>query len=194
MNLEKAKEQRVELIKRFTGGGTVILDRDSILVSLICEAKDTPEVPLFPRPLMSWSKTFYEPVFGPYGDFRLSETDYTFGQLKFGGNAQYISKSRWLHHTSFIWDFDAKRMKCLLHPPKEPDYRKSRTHEDFLTRLKDHMVSRDKLLLGIEDALSAQNFEWEEVGLEEVEEEVKKLHANDRMLISTKRVALSDES
>ena len=74
INVAEAKEQRVELIKRFTGGGTVVLDQDSILVSLICEAEQTPEVPLFPRPLMQWSQKFYEPVFSASGDFKLSET------------------------------------------------------------------------------------------------------------------------
>ena len=39
INSAEAKEQRVELIKRFTGGGTVVLDHDSILVSLICEVR-----------------------------------------------------------------------------------------------------------------------------------------------------------
>jgi len=50
-------------------------------------------------------------------------TDYTFGEQKFGGNAQAITKQRWLHHTSFLWDFDDCNMALLKHPSRVPKYR-----------------------------------------------------------------------
>lgn len=49
--------------------------------------------------------------------------DYTFGHQKFGGNAQAITKQRWLHHTSLLWDFDPDNMALLKHPQRVPDYR-----------------------------------------------------------------------
>ena len=49
--------------------------------------------------------------------------DYTFGEQKFGGNAQAITKQRWLHHTSFLWDFDDSNMALLKHPSRVPKYR-----------------------------------------------------------------------
>lgn len=49
-----------------------------------------------------------------------------FGAHKFGGNAQTISKNRFLHHTSFLWDFDSRNMELLAHPPKAPKYREVR--------------------------------------------------------------------
>ncbi len=49
--------------------------------------------------------------------------DYAFGQRKFGGNAQAITKARWLHHTSLLWDFDDARMRLLKHPSRTPEYR-----------------------------------------------------------------------
>jgi lipoate-protein ligase A len=52
-----------------------------------------------------------------------------FGARKFGGNAQAITNKRWLHHTSFLWDFDPANMAALLNPAKQPDYRQVRaTH------------------------------------------------------------------
>lgn len=53
----------------------------------------------------------------------LSSADYTFGERKFGGNAQAITKQRWLHHTSLLWDFDPRNMALLKHPQRIPDYR-----------------------------------------------------------------------
>jgi lipoate-protein ligase A len=33
--------------------------------------------------------------------------------VKVGGNAQTITKGRWVHHTSFLWQFDPSRMGYL---------------------------------------------------------------------------------
>ena len=49
--------------------------------------------------------------------------DYAYGERKFGGNAQAITKQRWLHHTSLLWDFSDARMRLLKHPSKAPEYR-----------------------------------------------------------------------
>jgi len=54
---------------------------------------------------------------------QLLHADYCFGDVKFGGNAQAITKQRFLHHTSLLWDYQDGRMKLLKHPAKIPDYR-----------------------------------------------------------------------
>lgn len=49
--------------------------------------------------------------------------DYVFDDRKFGGNAQSITKHRWIHHTSFLWDYEVKNMSYLKLPAKAPEYR-----------------------------------------------------------------------
>ena len=68
--------------------------------------------------------------------FQLRENDYVFGEMKMGGNAQSIVKDGWLHHTSFLWDYDLSNMGYLKLPSKRPDYRGTRSHGDFLVNLK----------------------------------------------------------
>lgn len=36
---------------------------------------------------------------------------------------QAITRSRWLHHTTFLWDFDDANMRLLKHPDRAPAYR-----------------------------------------------------------------------
>jgi len=86
---------------------------------------------------MTWSAdAVYGPVFGglaPATRFALQDVDYTLGDRKCGGNAQSISRERWVHHTSFLWRLHADRMRLLKHPDKTPAYRAGRAHMDFLT-------------------------------------------------------------
>ena len=134
----------VPVVRRYSGGGTVVVDQDTQLVSFIFSVQAVPEVQPFPAPLMKWSGLFYAGVFAEHADFGLQENgarcaaarlaplltsgcaDYVFGNRKFGGNAQSIIKGRWVHHTSFLWDFQSGNMELLRHPPRTPAYRQAR--------------------------------------------------------------------
>jgi lipoate-protein ligase A len=147
-----AARDGVPLVRRFSGGGTVVVDAGTVFVSFVCNKAALPDVPSFPRDIMAWTSRFYAPVFadvcaspgpgsGPGSGaaaFQLLEHDYVLGARKVGGNAQSISRDRWVHHTSFLWDFDPANMAYLKHPPKAPAYRAARAHTDFLARLRDH--------------------------------------------------------
>lgn len=64
---------RVPVIRRFTGGGTVIVDRGTIFVTFICNKDAFPDVQPYPKPIMTWSSLIYSKVFQGIGDFRLRE-------------------------------------------------------------------------------------------------------------------------
>jgi len=56
--------------------------------------------------------------------------------LKFSGNAQRRKKNFLLFHGTFLLNFDIPLIgRFLRMPSKEPDYRQSRSHTDFLTNL-----------------------------------------------------------
>lgn len=123
------------------------------IISLVQLLKEqvTPKQP-YPRPIMEWTAGVYGPVFdrlrtAQTEPFQLRENDYVFGPLKFGGNAQSIVKDRWLHHTSFLWDFQRPNMDYLTLPERRPEYRQDRSHGSFLTRLKEHTLQQDRAAL-----------------------------------------------
>lgn len=132
---ELVKRDGIPVHRRFSGGGTVILDESSLMISFIFAKKEIPITP-FPEPILRWSAEVYRQAWQIPG-FSLRENDYVIFDKKCGGNAQYIKKDRWLHHTSFLWDYKEENMKYLKLPEKRPDYRLSRSHDEFLCRLKD---------------------------------------------------------
>ena len=62
-NLALVERDDIQMIKRFTGGGTVVVDPGTSFVSLICNKKDVEGEPEFPRDIMAWSEGLYGPVF-----------------------------------------------------------------------------------------------------------------------------------
>ena len=132
----------VPLVRRFTGGGTVVVDANTTLISFICNKDAAVGSPSFPRELMAWSSRFYSPLFAsllppPAPPFSLAEHDYALGDKKVGGNAQTLSRDRWVHHTSFLWDYDPSLLGALLKmPARAPSYRGGRPHSEFVTRLR----------------------------------------------------------
>jgi lipoate---protein ligase len=134
LDVTKVKEDRVPVIQRFSGGGTVVVDENTLFITFIFAKSSLPIHP-FPEPILRWSGELYAKSWQIPG-FHLVENDYAIGALKCGGNAQYIQKDRWLHHTTFLWDYAEKNMDYLLLPSKQPKYRENRPHETFLCRLK----------------------------------------------------------
>ncbi len=165
VDADKLAKAPIPLIKRFSGGGTVIVDEDTLFITFLFQ-KEAHPFPAYPEPILRWSAEIYRPAFN-LEHFQLRENDYVLGNHKCGGNAQYIKKDRWLHHTSFLWDFKQERMDYLLHPPKAPSYREGRSHGDFLCRLSDHLPNKNHFLSRLKDELSTR-YRLEEFSLDSI--------------------------
>lgn len=162
LNISLIKKNNIPVIKRFSGGGTVVVDNDSIFVTFIFPKKIIPFS--YPEEIFNWNVNFYKKVF-PLPDFSLTENDYTISNRKCGGNAQYIKKDKWLHHTCFLWDFNKKNMQFLQIPSKAPTYRCNRNHQDFLCCIKNHFPSKQIFISKIIEKLE-ENYSLEQISLE----------------------------
>ncbi|GFR48155.1 hypothetical protein Agub_g9990 [Astrephomene gubernaculifera] len=173
VHCEEALQHGIQAIRRFTGGGTVVVDQDTVFSTLIMQGSSLPQVDCFPHPIMAWTEKLYRPAFAAAGcpDFTLRENDYVVGSgLKVGGNAQAITGRRWLHHTSFLWDYQREHMALLRQPAKAPKYRQGRQHGEFVTRLCDVLSphrGRQALVQSIAASAAELGFELQERSLAE---------------------------
>ncbi|KAL1500315.1 hypothetical protein AB1Y20_012981 [Prymnesium parvum] len=133
----RAAADGVPLIKRFSGGGTVVVDSSTLFVTFIVAEGALDGVSPYPDPILNWTSEVYSDALARCGvaGFATHANDYCIGNRKFGGNAQSISGKRWLHHTSLLWDYEPARMALLQMPTRRPEYRANRSHEEFICSL-----------------------------------------------------------
>ncbi|CAD6265389.1 unnamed protein product [Miscanthus lutarioriparius] len=185
VEIQPVLRDQVPVVRRFSGGGTVIVDQGTVFVTFICNKNAVTGLQPFPRDIMSWSGQLYGKVFDRFGEFHLRENDYAFSHRKFGGNAQSITKNRWVHHTSFLWDYDVKNMDYLKIPKRAPEYRLARNHTDFLCRMKEYIPSRSVFTDGVIAALG-EHFSVQPMDLQAI------LSSHEEFVPSTKLVSQQD--
>jgi len=173
VNQTKMKQNPLPLIRRFSGGGTVVIDENTLFSTLICGHSALPVHP-YPQSIMQWTAELYQPLF-PDQAFALKENDYTINGKKWGGNAQLITRNRWLHHSSILWNYQQQYMDYLLFPPKSPDYRQKRSHADFICRLADYHLTIERFNHEWLHQL-AMHFDIVNVDVEEVKHFIQQPH------------------
>jgi lipoate-protein ligase A len=154
VNLSSCFTDKIPLLKRFSGGGTVFTDHNTIFLSFIFSAAAFTQIQLFPKPTLQLIADLYARVFNSSSfsslPFQFLGNDFCFGSLKFVGNAQSITKQRFLTHSTVLWDYSAELMdRYILLPTrkKQPEYRQNRNHKAFLTTLKQNWSHQQKSLI-----------------------------------------------
>lgn len=146
-----APHSPLPVIRRCSGGGTVVVDPNTLFFTLICN-RTALSIEPYPEPILRWMAQLYAPLF-EHG-FALSENDFTLHGKKFAGHAQYLSKERWLHHTTLLYDYNDEYMNYLLIPEKQPNYRQNKPHHEFVCRLKEFAPDKNGLLRSLIEQLN----------------------------------------
>jgi lipoate---protein ligase len=188
VNVEQTQAYDIPIIRRFSGGGTVVVDEKTFFVSFIFNSAEAP-CESTPQCVMKWTGDFYSSAYAPM-PLQLRERDYVVGERKCGGNAQYFCRDRWIHHTSFLWDYDAAKMQCLCLPERQPEYRQQRDHSDFLCTLKEYFTSKEKIYSMLRDELG-NNFTVKEAALKDIEEVMQRPHRRMTVGVSPPKVTNS---
>jgi lipoate-protein ligase A len=159
LHIPRVRAASIETIQRFTGGGTVYCDPSTFFVSFILARASVPTLAPYPSPLLHFIASLYSPIFPSSLSFSLQSNDFCLHTRKVAGNAQAITRTHLLHHSSFLWKVDEEAMGAYLAmPPKErqPGYREGRGHGEFVGGLAEWM----KGVSGVEEGV-----EWMKEGL-----------------------------
>ena len=136
-HLRSCHRNNVRIIRRISGGGTVLQGAGCLNYSLVLSYDRDPDyrnISTSYRSILGGIMDTLKPKGVDAGFAPLS--DLTLDGKKFSGNAQARKHRYFLHHGTFLYDFDLEIMRMFLkHPGREPAYRKKRAHEEFLTNI-----------------------------------------------------------
>jgi lipoate-protein ligase A len=129
-------EDNVEVLKRPSGGETVILTPNMLVYSAKMRFdKTTNTKATFSKINKSLIKHLLD-----IGIDNLSSkgiSDLSIGAKKIAGSSMYLQKDIIFYHAVLnISENPSLISRYLRHPSKEPDYREGRSHEEFVTSLK----------------------------------------------------------
>jgi lipoate-protein ligase A len=137
---EDVDEQRCEadgvpILRRSSGGGTVLLGPGCLLYTLVLRMDRDPA--------LSSISSSYRLILGRVGEALAVSgvspagiSDLALAGRKFSGNAQQRKRHHLLHHGTLLYAFDLARVADYLRVPlRQPPYRAARPHSDFLCNL-----------------------------------------------------------
>jgi lipoate-protein ligase A len=143
----------VPILRRASGGGTVLLGRGCLLFSLVRSFERTPELAHIGISYRYILERICRAL--SVADLRLAGTsDLSMGDRKVSGNAQQRKRTHLLHHGSLLYSFDAAQVSRYLRTPaRQPQYRQQRSHADFLANLP---LTRGDIVKRLREAFDAQ--------------------------------------
>ena len=131
--------RRIPILRRCTGGGTVLQGPGCLNYSLVLRIDATPALHgitatnqfILERHQSVVSRVLKETILAR------GHTDLAIGTLKISGNAQRRRRRFLLFHGCFLLNMDLSLIeRALPMPSKQPDYRCDRAHRDFLVNLR----------------------------------------------------------
>jgi lipoate---protein ligase len=139
VNLAYCQKHNIPVLRRCTGGGTVLQGPGCLNYSLILRISDCG-----PLETISGTNAFilkqHQTAFSALlkASVELAgQTDLAIGGLKFSGNAQRRKKHFLIFHGTLLLNLDISLVERTLPiPSRQPKYRADRSHADFLMNLK----------------------------------------------------------
>lgn len=141
VNAAACAANNVAILRRCSGGGTVLQGPGCLsyaLILRISEGSPLANISEANKFIMERNRAAVQLALDnskPTVSVR-GHTDLAIEDKKFSGNSQRRHKNYLLFHGTFLLDFDLQLAGTLLQmPSKQPDYRASRSHGDFLINL-----------------------------------------------------------
>ncbi|MCU0771589.1 MAG: lipoate--protein ligase family protein [Verrucomicrobia bacterium] len=138
VNLESCCRRDIPVLRRCSGGGTVVQGPGCLSYSLVLripESGPLAGITATNRFIMNRHATALAAVLGRHVTVE-GHTDLALDHLKVSGNAQRRMRRHLLFHGTFLLDFDLDLITELLpEPALQPAYRHRRSHHHFLRNL-----------------------------------------------------------
>jgi lipoate---protein ligase len=148
VNAAACEADRVPVLRRASGGGTVLLGPGCLCFSLVLSyehAAGLDQIRASNQYVLARVSRALRPVLA--ADLE-GTSDLAVNGVKFSGNSQQRKRSHFLHHGTLLCGFDTGLLaKYLNAPERQPDYRRDRPHAEFVANLPVAVAEAKRLLV-----------------------------------------------
>jgi lipoate-protein ligase A len=143
--LETARRMSLPVLRRCSGGSTVLLGRGCLIYSLLLSYELRPAIRGIDQAHRLVIGKLHRAIANQLPDVEHRDVcDLVWRGKKFSGNALRCKRTHLLYHGTILYDFPIRSVGELLRePPRQPDYRARRSHSEFVDNVP---VDRDLLI------------------------------------------------
>lgn len=137
VNRAACEADGIPILRRASGGGTVLLGPGCLTFSLILRTDHAPGLHIIqPSTRYVLSRVLNALRDLPHEAVIAGTSDLAVNGRKFSGSAQQRKRTHFLHHGTLLHDFDLASVPRYLNAPeRQPEYRRDRGHDEFLMNL-----------------------------------------------------------
>ncbi|MGE3410239.1 MAG: biotin/lipoate A/B protein ligase family protein [Pirellulales bacterium] len=137
VNLPECQRRHVPVLRRPSGGLAIVSGPGCLMYSVVLSYEFRPQL----RAIDQAHAFVLERIAAALRPLvphvcRQGISDLALGEKKFSGNSLRCKQRHLLYHGTLLYDFPLPLVGQLLHPPpRSPDYRQGRPHDDFVANL-----------------------------------------------------------
>ena len=137
VDLEFCKAEGIPILRRASGGGTVLLGPGCLCYTLALPLTETHRALGIARVTTDLMERLALGLSTVLSNISVRGTsDLVWEGRKFSGNAQRWLRKSFVHHGTLLYDFDLSKLaRCLAFPTRQPEYRQTRPHLEFVTNV-----------------------------------------------------------
>lgn len=134
---DQCQREQVPILRRSSGGSAVVAGPGCLMYAMVLSYQLRPAL----RMIDQAHRFVLETVAAALstlcpGVERRGVSDLTLNDVKFSGNSLRCRRSHLLYHGTVLYNFPLKLITtCLKTPPRQPEYRANRKHEQFVRNL-----------------------------------------------------------
>ena len=154
VNQEACAQDRVPILRRMSGGASIVAGPGCLMFSLLLSLEQRPECRTLDgahRTVMTRMQRAVAAALESIGSSTQvgiqGICDLTIGGRKISGNALRLKRNWMVYHGTLLVDMPLEWIgRYLLEPPKQPEYRERREHSEFVESLGRNLTDRAKFI------------------------------------------------
>ena len=172
VNMKFCRRNGIPIFRRCSGGASIVTGPGCLMYAVLLDYRRRENLRMLEQAHRFVMSQLRDAISRTGLDVQMQGTsDLTYNDRKFSGNSLRCKKNWMIYHGTLLVDFDLQTISdCLGDPRRQPEYRRGRSHEEFLTLLP---IDMDALRQAIAEQWSAKEdlVRWPETLTQQLMEE-----------------------